>query len=211
MFEELNKFKQEIESFKNDVQKLRENKNSSAEVINDIEPMDKSVNNSLNQQNANPFGNEYDSAKSTAKKATFGCVGCLGVVGIIFAIVILMLSSMCLKSCAKTENAPQIHNPSLMESGMRGGLEVFIGEAAYKDVQTKSDVEKILDSKGFCIKEKEGILSSEGNETCLYFGFASEVRVAYDNKGRVATMSSSNVIPGSQLISILVEWLFAGL
>lgn len=49
MFKELNKFKQEIESFKNDVQKLRENKNSSAEVINDIEPMDKSVNNSLNQ------------------------------------------------------------------------------------------------------------------------------------------------------------------
>lgn len=211
MFEELNKFKQEIESFKNDVQKLRENKNSSAEVINDIEPMDKSVNNSLNQQNTNPFGNEYDSAKSTAKKATFGCVGCLGIVGIIFAIVILILSSMCLKSCAKTENASQIHKPSLMESGLRGGLEVFIGDDAYKDVQTKSDVEKILDSKGFCIKEKEGILSSEGHETCLYFGFTSEVRVAYDNKGRVATISSSNVIPGSQVISILVEWLFAGL
>lgn len=210
MFEELNKFKQEIESFKEDIQKLNEHENSSANIIIDKEPKDQPESNSLSQQRPNPFGNDYDSTKNTAKKATFGCIGCLGIVGVIFAIVILMLSSMCLKSCAKTENASQIHNPSLMESGMRGGLEVFIGDAAYKDVQTKADVERILESKGFCIKEKEGVLSTAGNETCLYFGFASEVRVAYDNKGRVATMSSSNAIPGSQLISILVEWLFAG-
>lgn len=209
MFEDLNKIKQEIKSFKEDIQKLRENENSSTKVISDNEPEDKPESDSLNQQKANPFGDDYDSTKSTAKKATFGCVGCLGIVGVIIAIMILLLSSMCLKSCAKTDNVSQIKGQSLTDEIGRAAIATIAGDdAGYSDLQTKKDVERILDSEGFCVTEHEGVLSNEGWQNCLYFGFASEVRVSYDRNSRVRNVSYQNLIPGSQLLSLAINWLF---
>ena len=205
MFDSLDKMREEIAKLHEDLAKMKSEKKdeSGAPAGTPAEAPSEVV------VNLNPFAEEaVANMQKASKKITSGCCGCLGLFAGAIVIAVLILAVICMKSCAKTENANQIKEISAVESGFRSVGALFVGDAAYSDIQTKADVEKILDSEGFCIDSKDGLLSSEGESVCLYFGFASEVRVAYDKNKRVRTVSSSSIIPGMQLISLITEYFF---